>query len=119
VALLAAVLIWRLFIRKPFDVARKSGASAAATRSRPGEDSEFYQIEARLARAGCARAPHEPFSDWLARIACDHAKINVAPLQELLRLHYRYRFDPAGLSAPERARLTADVRRWLQANAIR
>jgi hypothetical protein len=117
VALLAAVLIWRLFIRKPFTVARRSGAAVTASRKHPGEDSEFYQIEESLARAGCARAPHEPLSDWLARMARDHAEISVAPLRELLRLHYRYRFDPLGLSAPERATLAAEARRWLQANA--
>jgi len=115
-ALLAAVLIWRQVIRKPFDVARNSAAQSSARQTRPGADSEFYQIEARLARAGCSRAPHEPLRTWLARVAHEHAGISVAPLQDLLQLHYRYRFDPDGLSAAERGRLAEEATRWLQAN---
>ena len=117
VALLAVVLIWRLLIRQPFAVARRSKASAAVTHGRPGGDSEFYQIEAWITRAGCARAAHEPLSAWLVRIARDSTDISVDPLHELLRLHYRYRFDPHGLSAPEREALAVEAQRWLQAHA--
>jgi hypothetical protein len=119
VALLAAILIWRLFIRKPFGVARERAASAGATRDRPGTDSEFYLIEAWLANNGCARAAHEPLGSWLARITRERAGIKIAPLQELLRLHYRYRFDPKGLTASEREALANRARRWLQLHASR
>jgi hypothetical protein len=54
---------------------------------------------------------------WLARVARQHAGISVAPLQDLLQLHYRYRFDPDGLSAAERARLATGARNWLRENA--
>lgn len=117
IVLLAAILIWRLLIQKPLAAGRKNPVSAPLRRSRPGADSEFYQIEARLVRAGCARAPHEPLSTWLIRIAREHADISAAPLQELLRLHYRYRFDPRGLSAPERDALAVQAQRWLQRHA--
>ena len=112
---LAAILIWRLLIRKPLAAGRTRKVSVAARRSQPGADSEFYQIEARLVRAGCARAPHEPLGIWLARIGRERADIAVAPLQDLLRLHYRYRFDPHGLSADERRMLGEEAKRWLQA----
>jgi hypothetical protein len=35
-------------------------------------------------------------------------------LFELLDLHYRLRFDPAGLSRGERQRLREESARWLQ-----
>jgi hypothetical protein len=117
VVLLAAVLVWRLLIRQPLAARRLSRRSAPAARGQPGADSEFYQIEARLIRAGCARAPHEPLSAWLTRSGRERADIGVGELQELLRLHYRYRFDPRGLSGPERAALTDQARRWLLAHA--
>jgi hypothetical protein len=56
-------------------------------------------------------------SHWLVRIGRERAEINVAQLQDLLRLHYRYRFDPLGLSAQERSAFAEDVQRWLQAHA--
>lgn len=115
IALLAAILIWRLFIREPFAAARGGRVLAAAPRSQPGADSEFYRIEAWLARAGAARAPHESLSAWLMRTGNERADINVAALQELLALHYRYRFDPNGLSAPERSALADQAQRWLRA----
>ena len=70
-----------------------------------------------FARAGRARAAQEPLSAWLLRIARDNADISVGPLQKLLRLHYRYRFDPNGLSALEREALAVEVQRWLQVHA--
>ena len=112
---LAAILIWRLFLRKPLAAGRARKVSVAARRSQPGADSEFYQIEAWLARAGCRRAAHEPLGSWLARIGRERTDIAVAPLQDMLRLHYRYRFDPHGLDASERRTLGEQVQRWLQA----
>ncbi len=112
---LAAILIWRLLIQKPLAAGRARKVSVAARRSQPGGDSEFYQIEARLVRAGFARAAHEPLGVWLARIGRGRADIAAAPLHDLLQLHYRYRFDPQGLSASERRTLGAQTRRWLEA----
>ncbi len=114
VVVLAAILVWRLFIRDPLGAGRMSRASAAARRIRPGADSEFYRIEALLVRAGCARAAHEPLGAWLMRIARERADISVVPLQDLLRLHYRYRFDPRGLPASERDALATQAQRWLE-----
>jgi hypothetical protein len=114
VVTLGAILIWRLLFRKPLAAGRARKASIAARRSQPGADSEFYQVEAQLVRAGCTRAPHEPLGEWLARIGRERTDIAVAPLQDLLRLHYRYRFDPLGLSASERHALSAQARQWLQ-----
>jgi len=91
-AVLLAILAWRLLRGKR--VTRDGRASAAAVREFPGTDSEFYELVKPLP----AREPGETLSAWLARVAPGR-------FDEALRLHQRYRFDPAGLKAQERARL--------------
>lgn len=82
----------------------------------PGLDSEFYALERKLAERGVSRPANESLSDWLARAMENPALEDLrAPLNELLRLHYRYRFDPNGLSASERALLTRKARECLEA----
>jgi protein-glutamine gamma-glutamyltransferase len=72
----------------------------------PGLDSEFYELERRLARRGFTRLSSEALSDWLERAAREPAIADLrTPLQHLLHMHYRYRFDPLGLTAEERAAL--------------
>jgi hypothetical protein len=88
----------------------KTGKSAAAI-FWPGLDSEFYLLEHKLAARGVPRQPSEPLSDWLARALTDPALADFRqPLQELLRLHYRHRFDPRGLSGQEREALTREAK---------
>ena len=72
----------------------------------PGLDSEFYQIEKQLADRGLPRGPNETLSRWLERAAEDASIRELRrPLRELLRLHYRYRFDPEGLTDSDREKL--------------
>jgi hypothetical protein len=76
----------------------------------PGLDSEFYQIERRLAERGARRQPSEPLSAWLLHAGADPALAEVrGRLRELLRLHYRYRFDPEGLTGQEREALRREA----------
>jgi hypothetical protein len=83
----------------------ETGKSAAAI-SWPGLDSEFYLIERKLAARGAARQPGEPLSGWLVHAVADPKLAAVKnPLAELLRLHYRHRFDPQGLNANDRETL--------------
>jgi len=89
---LAAILAWRLLRGKR--VARAAALAAAAVRSFPGRDSEFYD----LAKALAPREPGETLSAWLSRVAPGR-------FDEALRLHQRYRFDPRGLNNAERVRL--------------
>jgi len=99
-AVLALVLGWRMFGGRR--VARDAAAAAAGARPRyPGEDSEFYAVEKALA----ARAPGETQAAWLRRISSDIPLQDSDRLGAALRLHQRYRFDPAGLAATERNRL--------------
>ncbi|HEX5092077.1 MAG TPA: transglutaminase-like domain-containing protein [Burkholderiales bacterium] len=88
---LVALLAWRLLRGKRVV---RPGEAARLARAYPGMDSEFYALAARLP----PREPGETLTIWLARVAPGrHA--------EALRLHQRYRFDPRGLSGPERSRL--------------
>jgi hypothetical protein len=82
----------------------------------PGLDSEFYLLERKLAERGTPRPPNEPLSEWLIRALENPALYELRePLNELLRLHYRYRFDPRGLDNSERKLLSHKVKECLEA----
>jgi len=114
---LGLLLAWRLYRRRRVD----PGPAAAAAPPRapqPGEDSEFYLIERELARAGLGRRPAEAASAWLRRLREAGAPVAAADaLPGILALHYRYRFDPVGLGAGERAALRSRVEAWLDTHA--
>jgi hypothetical protein len=98
-AVLAIFLAWRVLRGRR--VLRDEKAAAAGRRNYPGEDSEFYAV----AKALPPREPSETQAAWIERIASNIPPKNLDPIQEALRLHQRYRFDPAGLSRNERNRL--------------
>ncbi len=76
----------------------------------PGRDSEFYRLEQKLVAHGLTRLPGEPLSAWLRRVVGDPNLAGLEqPLQDLLRLHYRHRFDPQGLNQAERETLRREV----------
>jgi hypothetical protein len=80
----------------------------------PGLDSEFYQLEIKLAARGMIRQPSEPLSEWFQRAADDPALEDLSDaLRRLLRLHYRYRFDPHGLTPKERTELRRQAKECL------
>jgi protein-glutamine gamma-glutamyltransferase len=92
---------------------RRRGMAKGAGRaiSWPGLDSEFYQIEKQLAERGLLRGVNEPLANWLERAAAEPELATLKdPLGALLRLHYRYRFDPKGLSANDREELRRAAR---------
>lgn len=72
----------------------------------PGLDSELYELETKLAARGIRRRLDEPLTTWLLR-AGESAGISGTDecFRELIRLHYKYRFDPRGLDAHERQAL--------------
>ena len=54
--------------------------------------------------------PGEPLSAWLLRACADPALADLSSrLRELLALHYRYRFDPEGLSQTDRDALRREA----------
>ena len=101
--ILIGVLAWRLLRGRR--VRNTANRTAAPPRAWPGVDSEFYAIERILAGQGHARDAGTPLAAWLHRASRSLDAMSRERLEEALRLHERYRFDPAGLTGPERARL--------------
>jgi len=93
---------------------RGAGEPADADRPWPGLDSEFYRLETALAARGFPRTPEEPLTAWLERATESPELADLRlPLGQLLRLHYRHRFDPAGLTTAERNALRDEARACL------
>jgi hypothetical protein len=109
------VLLYHIIFRRKgkLTALRGKGAGEAAV-VWPGLDSEFYQLEKKLAGLGLPREPAEPLSPWLQRVSAQPTMANLRdPLQKLLQLHYRHRFDPDGLDAADRERLKRDAKSCL------
>jgi hypothetical protein len=105
IPVLALLLYQILFRTKHRRSSRRLGRSAEGS-DWPGLDSEFYELEQQLVARGLGRNPSEPLGDWLRRVAKDeHVGDARNALLELLLLHYRYRFDPQGLTSLERDEL--------------
>jgi hypothetical protein len=80
-----------------------------------GADSEFYLVEKRLTDLGHARYPWEPLSNWIRRIEqAQSSSVSTETLHSVLALHYRYRFDPNGITMAEKATLKSEVQEWLE-----
>ncbi len=110
---LIGLLAWRILARQRRRRRKGNGLSEAPPTAWAGLDSEFYRLENRLQKMGLERRPGETCGDWLERIE----PLTAAPIpaiRELLPLHYRLRFDPHGLTGPERGALQAGVAKWLE-----
>lgn len=109
-----AILLYRIVFRSGRGRTKLADKSKGSPSHWPGLDSEFYEIERRLSAQGHARSPSEPVTRWLRRGLENRSLAKwQQPLSELLRLHYRYRFDPRGLSADEREDLRREARECL------
>jgi len=95
VALLAGVLAWRILRGKR---GARLAAGEPSRRAHPGDDSELYALEPLLAARFRPRATGETLHAWVS-------KMSHPEMQDLVSLHYRYRFDPQGLMPEERAAL--------------
>ena len=112
---LTFILVWRLFFRRRQRRADAAPVGVEAARTGTGMDSEFYAVEHRLAALGLGRRPAEPPTVWLDRVrGLPPVAQSRAQLDQLVALHYRYRFDPAGLADDERVRLRAEAEAWLE-----
>ena len=101
--ILIGVLAWRLLRGRR--VMQVGTAASAIQRAWPGLDSEFYTLERALAPEGQPRNLGLPMVHWIDRISRTLDPASRERLAEALRLHQRYRFDPAGLNLAERTRL--------------
>ncbi len=67
-----------------------------------------------MVQHGLLRQPSEPLGHWLQRVLAEPVMAQVrTPLQHLLRLHYRYRFDPQGLTLADREHLRREAKACL------
>lgn len=114
---LIVFLGWRLFRRNKVKRTAEDGAGSMGALNWPGGDSEFYAIEAKLKKLGLERMAGESVSAWLRRIGELRPEV-VKELPPLVWLHYRYRFDPAGLTEEERKQLREGVDRWMQEGQV-
>jgi hypothetical protein len=101
------LLLYQTLFRRGRRRQRPRRPPAVAARAPwPGLDSDFYRLEQRLVETGWRREPGESLSDWLRRFTDDPGRSALKqPLQGLLVLHYRHRFDPKGLGPAEREAL--------------
>ena len=107
------VLLYHILFRRRKNRRGAAENPAEAAGIWPGLDSEFYQLEKKLAARGPPRQPGETLSDWLARALAEPTLAELrAPLQRLLHLHYRHRFDPPGLDTTERLELQRQAKRF-------
>ena len=106
--LLTGYLAWRIFGARQRQILHKNqGKRVGSQPVLPGADSEFYLIERCLQNTRHARQHSESFQDWIGRI-------RLPELNAIYQLHYRYRFDPQGLSQTQRQELRHKAMSWLK-----
>lgn len=116
---LTLILLWRIYARKKRVSADSEGAREEIRGPASGVDSAFYLIERHLAERGFPRRKGETFLMWIKRIESgSETQISIPPLHAMLRLHYRYRFDPQGISEAEKVTLGQEVQSWLEKQAL-
>lgn len=111
-----AVLLYYIIFRRN-KKRRETGENAGREMDTlwPGLDSAFYQLEKSLAARGFPRQPQEPLSSWLERVLAEPSLASLRPsIRELLLLHYRYRFDPNGLTDTEKQSLVINTKTVLK-----
>ena len=106
-----ALLLYQIIFRSRRRQQTQSQGDSGAGVAWPGLDSEFYQVERKMIERGAGRRTSEPLAAWLLRVMDDPALADLhSQLFELLRLHYRYRFDPRGLTPSDREALRREAK---------
>lgn len=109
---LTAFLLWRIFRRKKVRETVVVPPAAGVRR----ESTAFYRVAECIERLGYARSRSETLARWLERIETEPPVAGTRrELEEMLRLHYRLRFDPGGGTEQDRERLEALAEAWLGA----
>ncbi len=108
VAILAALLVYRIYRN-----ARQKRPVSTIYKKYPGIDSLFYEIEKNLLTLGINRPGHLTLKKWLALLQERNLIKKDDTIEHLLRLHYRLRFDPVGLTDAELHDFTELGTQWL------
>jgi protein-glutamine gamma-glutamyltransferase len=120
-SLLASLFfIWRVR-RKKRDRRLKWRKSLAKVTSDPiadGLDSEFYLLEQRLGKQGLNRQSSETVRQWIGRLKQKLPESQMSNLNQIIDLHYCYRFDPQGITHEDRDKLRSLIQSWLTESAI-
>jgi transglutaminase-like putative cysteine protease len=112
VALIVALWFgWRLYRQRGLMMFGRRSARESGSLRVEGADSELLLVEREIAKAGLGRNDGETTMAWIARVS---GKLpDAGALARIAELHYRYRFDPLGLPAGERAQLRELALQWL------
>ena len=114
---LILLLVRRLYTRRRVKQIRKEKGEMPGAETRSGTDSALYLIERKLLLQGYERKPWESLFKWFKRIEEETSgDFSSESLEAILVLHYRYRFDPNGITRDERDRLGILVQHWLAEN---
>lgn len=110
-----AVLLYQVIFRRGRKRARDKKSDEDFLAIWPGTDSDFYKLEKKIIAMGVARGGSETLNSWLKRAEKTPSLERLhESLRELLKLHYRHRFDPHGLNAEDRERLKRETLRCLE-----
>jgi hypothetical protein len=116
-AVLVVILAWRI-IRRAQRGERRGRRAPARTGAE--DSSAFTELERIAARHGHGRREGETLLEWARRLHAEGVH-TAAALTEAVQLHYRSRFDPAGLAPDAHRRLRhllgICARRWSSAAA--
>ena len=104
---LMVVLLWRLYFKERVPPKTPAGMTYK-NRVLQGQDSPFYQVLTQLEHAGYQRYQGETIHEWLQR-----TRLLSHDLEQMLRLHQRYRFDSSHLTTQEYTTLSNLVITWL------
>jgi hypothetical protein len=105
---LIGFLAWRIFGRRMFQRTTRP----RDLQSWPGADSEYFALDKRLAKAGLARGNEETTAEWLRRVAMETPML-AESLGKIVRIHYKYRFNPDGIRREESEELRSLVQACL------
>ncbi|MDX1514674.1 MAG: transglutaminase-like domain-containing protein, partial [Gammaproteobacteria bacterium] len=116
---LVIILIWRLS-RTERVASRRGGKTQSRSEvDAPGSDSDLYGVLRTLEKRGLKRPAGEPLKRWLSDVARRDEVTGAGEIvSDILPLHYRYRFDPVGISADQRAALRQRVDDWLDRHRV-
>jgi hypothetical protein len=107
--------------RRYFSRRLKSLKRSTERLSRQSKDddlaSAFSRIEKRLTEWGVERKSSETVRQWIVRLKQNLPESKMNHLNEIIDLHYRYRFDPQGIEQEDCTKLRSMIKSWLMDTA--